>query len=49
MAGHFNASIVAMKLGLQQKIQQSHTLTITSMSAEEEAEIKRAEADAKKD
>lgn len=49
MSGTFNASIAAMKLGLQQKIQSNQTISITSMNPEEEAELKKAFEDAKKD
>lgn len=49
MAGNFNANIVTRKLGLQEKIQSQQVISITSMNPEEEAEIKKAFEDAKKD
>ena len=49
MAGAFNANIVAMKLGLQQKIQSTQNIVISPMCADEAAQINKAFEDAKKD
>lgn len=49
MSGTFNANIAAMKLGLQQKIQNTQNIVYTPMTEEEAAAMKQAEEDAKKD